>query len=652
MASGPFAESYDHVAIVRDFVTGNISNAQTWADYARLRADGVLDDLAQFNPLLNFTGTVPTTPVINTNISGEFTLPGINATSFGEVGDINTSAPTMATVRDASTIDIAPFMPSVSGLNIPEAPDSVAPDAPPDRPDLPDVLIPASPVIDKPVFPSLADIVIPEFTFPTLPTWDAQAPEFQGTPVSTVLQWGDPQYATEVMSEVVDKLRDIWAGGNGLPSAIEHAMWERAANREDLDTERQVSQASIEFSSKGFTMPPGMLVGRIDAIREESQIKKQGLNREIAIKMAELQTENMRFAVEQGVASENVLFNIWNNIAQRQFEAAKIQLDAELALYNAQVALFNARQQAYATEAQVFKVRLDAELASIEVFKAQLEGELARGQLNEQKVRIYGEQIRALLADVEVYKAQMQGASVQADVNRTVIEGFKADVQAYAEHIRADKTRFEAYESRVKGELGKAQILDAEARAYAAYVSGQATVADIGIKTMQADIQINELKIREYVARLEADKAKIAADLSKIQAGAGAYTADTQRYVAEAGAQEAKFKVELASKEAEIRATIGLFEVEIRKYIADMEQVIRKANVQLEALKAAGQVSSTMAAGAMAGINIGANLSGSGGVSASGSYSEGRSVSKSNSTSFNVNAEVDGGSGSVPNQNW
>lgn len=646
----PYTQSYQHVQLVRKFVTDTIDEQIDYANSTRSSVSGTLATLANFTPTLNFTGTVPVTPIIDVSINADVTLPEINASDFGTISGVTAGAPSFIPVRDPGNIDITPFMPSVAGLNIPEAPDAAAPVSAPTRPGLSGVDIPGAPVLDKPLFPSLATIEIPEFAGVTLPLWNATAPEFEGTAVSTVLQWGDPQYDVEIIDEVVDKLRELWAGSNGIPPAIEQAMWERAANREDLDVSRQISAADIEYSSRGFTMPPGMHAARIDTIREEAQIKKQGLNREIAIKMAEIQVENVRFAVEQGIASENVLFNIWNNIAQRQFEAAKIQLDAQLALYNAQVALFNARQSAYATEAQVFKARLDAELATIEVFKAELEGELARGQLNEQRVRIYGEQIRALLADVEVYKAVMQGASIQSDVNRNIIEGFKADVQAYAEQIRADKVRFEAYESRIKGELGKAQILDAEARGYSAYVSGQATIADIGIKRMQGDISQNELKIREYAARLDADKAKIQADLAKVQAGASAYTADTQRYTAQAGVQEAGLRVQLAAKEAEIRASLGIFDVEVRKYMADMEQVIRKAQIQLEALKAAGQVGSTLAAGAMAGINVGANLSGSGGVSASGSQSYGRSISKSNSTGINISGETD--NTSVPNASW
>ena len=89
------------------------------------------------------------------------------------------------------------------------------------------------------------------------------------------------------------------------------------------------------------------------------------------------------------------------------------------------------------------------------------------------------------------------------------------------------------------------------------------------------------------------EQGRAAKDAAKIQAGANAYTADTQRFTAQAGAEEAKARVEITAKEAEIRASLGLFDVEVRKYIADMEQMIRKANVQLEALKAAADANGT-----------------------------------------------------------
>lgn len=631
----PFVQAAETVNDVEDIVRDRLSEAQSWAESSRQSAQGALDELAAFAPNLAFTGTTPTAPTLSANIGGEFNLPNLDAEVFGAISDAVTPAPSLPDIPDIPDIDVTPYVPSITGLSIPDAPVFTAPADAPERPVTGDVDIPVAPVLDKPAFPSLDSITIPTFEFPTLPTFDATAPEFEGTPVAAILQWSPGEYLNEIIDEAADKIRTMWAGGSGLPPAVEQAMWERAAAREDLAIARDIAAATVEFSSRGFTMPQGALVARIDAIREEGQIKKLGLNREITIKVAEWQIENLRFAVTQALAAEQTYFNIWNNIAQREFEAAKIQLDSQLALYNAQVALFNARMTAYNTEATIFEVRLKGELSRIEVFKAQLEGELARGTLNEQRVRIYSEQIKALLTDIEIYKAQMQGAGVQADVIKTQIDGYRADVQAYAERINADKVRFEAYEAQVKGELGKANILESESRAYASYVQGRATVSEAQIKNVQTKLEKNRLLIQQYQAQLEADKTRMQAQIAVVDANAKAYTANTQRYVAATGVEEARYKLELGAKEAEMRSAIALYEVEVRKYIADMEQLIRKAQLQLEAITAAGQAASTMAAGAMAGVSVGASLSGSGSVGASGSRTSSWGESVSTNTNHN-----------------
>ena len=94
-------------------------------------------------------------------------------------------------------------------------------------------------------------------------------------------------------------------------------------------------------------------------------------------------------------------------------------------MYNAQVALFNARQTALPRSSGGLDIRIKAELAKIEAFKAQVEAEVAKGQLNEQRVNAYKAQVESVLAVVEIYKAQMQGASVQSDVIRSKMKRTK-----------------------------------------------------------------------------------------------------------------------------------------------------------------------------------------------------------------------------------
>lgn len=635
-----FEEAYNSVENVDRIVSSRINDASATSQALQSTALSTITALRGVN--FNFSaGSPPSPPNIDPNIDVSINLPPITPTSFGTITSTMPSRPGLEGVPSVSPLNIPDFQSSIDSLNIPEPPPWTAPGTAPERPSTGDVVLPDSPLLVMPQMPALVEISIPDFDGVTLPFFNASAPEFEATALPGILQWSEPSYHTEILDEVLGVIRTLWAGGSGIPPAVEQAMIERALSREDMIANREIDSVAEEFSLRGFTMPTGMQAARTDQMRQDLALKKLSLNRELTIKFAEWQIENIRFGVQQAIAAENVYVNIFLNSAQRMFEAAKFQIEAQLNVYNAHVALFNARMNGYQIEASVFDTLVKAELSKIEVFKAEIEAEVARGQINEQKVRTYTAQVQALQTEVEIYKARMQGAQVQSDVIRNQIEAYKADVQAYGERIQADKVRFDAYESQVKGEAAKAGIIDAEARAYAALVQGKSSAADIDVKRAELIIQKNRSLIEAYIADLDAEKARIQSQTAVIQSGAQAYIADTQRFAAQAQAETTKAQVQVAAKEAELRTNISFYQAQVQAYIGNMEQLIRQAGLVIDALKAAGQISSTLAAGAMAGVHVGATLSGTGAVSASGAYSEVFSQSKSESKNENYN--YDGG---------
>lgn len=633
-----FEQAYDSVEGVDQIVSSRINDASATSQALQLTAMDTIKALQDVNFKFN-AGSPPSPPNIDPNIDVLINLPPITPTSFGTITSTMPESPRLDGVPSVSPLNIPDFQSSIGSLNIPEPPPWTAPGAAPARPSTGDVVLPDSPLLVMPQMPALVEINVPSFGGLALPTFSASAPEFEATALPGILQWSEPSYHTEILDEVLGVIRTLWSGGSGIPPAVEQAMVERALSREDMIANRELDSVAEEFSLRGFTMPTGMQAARTDQMRQDLALKKLSLNRELTIKFAEWQIENIRFGVQQAIAAENVFVNIFLNSAQRMFEAAKFQIEAQLNIYNAQVALFNARMSGYQIEASVFDMLVKAELSKIEVFKAEIEAEVARGQINEQKVRTYTAQVQALQTEVEIYKARMQGVQVQSEVIRNQIEAYKADVQAYGERIQADKVRFDAYESQVKGEAAKAGIIDAEARAYAALMQGKASAADISVKRAELIIQKNRSLVEAYIADLDAEKARIQSQSAVIQSGAQAYIADTQRFAAQAQAETAKAQVQVAAKEAELRTNVSFYQAQVQAYIGNMEQLIRKAGLVIDALKAAGQISSTLAAGAMAGVHVGATLTGSGAVSASGAYSEVFSRSESKSTNENYNYE-------------
>lgn len=638
-ASGAFAQAYDTVQHVEDIVDARLKESKELAEALRQSALSTISQLSGVNVDIPMDG-VPQPPSTDTTIDVDFTIPEVSVTDFGGVGQANPIArPNFASIPTIPDLNIPEFSGSISSINIPTAPAWVAPTAPPPAPVVGTVDLPDMPALAMPAAPTLAEITVPDFNGLTLPTFSATAPEFEATALPGILQWSEPEYHTEVLDEVITQLRRMWAGGSGIPEAVEQAMWARAADREDLSAARDIDAVSEEYSLRGFTMPSGMQAARADQLRQDLAVKKLGMNRDITIQVAQWQVENMRFACEQGIAAENVLVNIFLNQAQRAFEVARYRVEAQLNVYNAQVALFNARMNGYQVSAQIFNTLVQAELTKIEVFKAEVEAEVSRGQLNTQKVQAYTAMVDALKAQTEVYRTQMQGAEVKAGLIRNDIEIYRTKIQAYAEQVGAQKTMFDAYESQVKGEAAKAGIIDAEARAYAALVQGKSAVADIGIKRVESVIQGNRGLVDMFQAEIELEKVSMQAKLSGVQASAQAFVADTQRFAAMAQAEGAKAQVLVTAKEAEIRTNVALYQAQVQAYIGTMEQMIRKASLSLDAIKAAGSMASTLAAGAMAGVHVGATLSGSGSVAASGADTYSKSWSKTDSRSENYNYE-------------
>lgn len=513
------------------------------------------------------------------------------------------------------------FTPSIAGLNIPTAPTAIDTGGLPDKPIINDVSLPVSPDIALPSLPSLTDLVIPTFTFPDLPVFDATAPSFEGSAPSAVINWSEPTYSSENIAELTEKVRWMLQGGTGIPDVVEAALFDKAASREDIVSLKATQEAFENYAARGFDMPAGMLVEQVNAITEKAILQKNTLSREIMIKSAEWEIENLRFAVQQGIALEGLLINIFNNAAQRAFEAAKYQVESALALYNAQVALFNARQSAFSVAATVYESKLKAALSILEVFKAQIEGQKAIGEVNEQKLKAYSAGVEALTTHVEIYKAQMEGAKIESEISSSKIDMYKADIQAYAEKLSAGKTAFDAYKTQVEAEAAKAGILEAESRAYAASIQGFESKNNVKIQKIRAKVEAVSAMVGKFSALTNAEKAKIDAQVSAIQANTSLFSADVSRFAAQAQSETAR--TELAQKviEARLRNNIAIFEVKIKEYDANMTRIIEIARLKNEAMKGAAQVASQIASGAMAGMHVSASLSGSGSLSGSDSLS-------------------------------
>lgn len=613
----PF-EVYDRPATI---VETQVAEMTQRADETLERANAAIAALADVAVGYDFGAPPnPILPDINIGSRSRPTQPDTGL--LGQVDDYTVPAFSLLDAEAGFTFEDAPeFDPSIGPFSIPDAPAPIDASGAPVRPELRDVALPTAPDITEPSIDTLAQIEIPSFTFPELPTFEDEEPEFTGATPTTQIQWQESAYSSTLLDTTRDRVMQMLSGGTGLPQAIERALFDRARGREDLTAARAIDQVTADWAARGWDRPQGAQAAQIDAVREQNQLQANALAREILINSAQWEIENLRFAVAQGIAIEQVLIGLWNSMAERALQVARFKVEADIQLFNSLVALFNARQQSRQIAVQVFQAKLQAELAKLDEFRLRIEAEKAKADLNESLVRVYQARVQAIGQRVEVFKTLMEGQRIQSDIERNRIEAYKVDVDAWAETVRARLAEYQGYAERIRGELAKAQVLEAESRAFAATVQAQESNNNTKIARMGSRVQALQASVTKFQALLSAERERIAGQLGAIQARAQSFSADVSRYTADQNAETSERELRFRIIEDRLRNTLALFDTVNRRWESSMTRLQEQSRIKVSQLSAAGQYTSQLAAGAMAALNISASLSGNGSASTTSSYS-------------------------------
>lgn len=525
-----------------------------------------------------------------------------------------------------------PDPPTPPVITIPDAPAEDAVEMPA-RPDINlTVTLPDAPSTALPEMGELLAIKLPAFVFPDLPTFNGTPPAADfAVPDSVTLNWTEPEYASELLDEVSAEVRRMMAGGTGLPPAVEAAIFARSRDRAALETERAVSDAFADWAARGFEMPPGMLVKQVAVAREAGQMRAAEANRDLAIEAAKWEIENLRFAVQQGIALEGLTLNLFENAVKRMFEAARFHAESRISLLNAHVAVFNARNDGFRLMVEVYKTNLEGALSKLQAYKTAVDAQAVIGQINEQTVEVFKARLAAVGQNVEVFKALMEGVKIKSEADRVQLEAYKTDVQAAAEKLQAMKNRFDAYESRLKGETAKAGVFEAQTSAYAETVRAIAAKTDAQRASAQIAADAARIKLSAYEAELRGIDLRNDTTFKKLSTQAEVLRTRLSAWEAMARANIAENETQVRYIDMGLRTNLMYTEAKMKEYEAKLERAIKEASIALESAKAMGQYSSQIVAGAMSAVNIGAS------VSAGGTTADNYSTQTSTSTTTTHN---------------
>lgn len=192
-------------------------------------------------------------------------------------------------------------------------------------------------------------------------------------------------------------------GGTGIPPAIETAIWERARGRELVEAAR-LEQEANPFARWGFAMPPQALAARVYEAQRDAENMSSTINRDIAIKAADVEIANIRFAIEQGLKVRLTVIGAIGDYIRAWLKPAEEAVDYASALVSAKERLWNEAANYYRAMIDEARMKLESQRITAGSRDAMVGYDVASF------TRFVNTQTRAALAVAKVFGKALAGA--------------------------------------------------------------------------------------------------------------------------------------------------------------------------------------------------------------------------------------------------
>lgn len=524
-----------------------ISNAQGYATGVTNAARTALKDASTLVGMVGYIqpGVIEVALPDAPHPTSEMTLPTYQPVDLDLPGEPD-DAPNYQPIGAISTLGMPQFTDAAPTLTLPTKPSELAAflEAAPgintnfDFPDPPDALI--NPLIAVPVINDRAEPVKPQVMLPVFdavaPTDTPLAPTDLDTRFKSAYQDISPEMRTvldgqvdamllkhnpryhEQMARIENQLATYLDGGTGLNPAVENAIYERSRGKANAEARRVRDSAFSDAAARGFTLPGGAVFSAVQNARQAAADINATASREIVVKQAEMEQQNLQFAVTTSTNLRMTLLQASLSYHQnlisingQALDYAKTVLSSIIEIYNLEVKAFSLRLDAYKAEAVVYETRLKSAMATIELYKVEVQVLEAMTNVDKAKVDVYRARIEALVSLSNVYRAQIDAVVAKANLEKLKIDVFQSKVQAFTAQVQAKNSEWQGYSAAVNGETAKVQLHQVQASIYNSRLQGYKTGIDAQSEVVRAAAVTNEAKARQYAAVLDGYKSVVQA---------------------------------------------------------------------------------------------------------------------------------------------
>jgi len=558
--------------------------------------------------------SVPATPAYQQVV---WTLPGLPAPLTASLN-----------VSDLVTPPLAAVPPT---LNLPTAPSAFALPAPSQPAVDLNFTLPTL-AVSLPVAPNLLSISVAPFAGVTIPTFTEAAPSAVDLVAPTVREYQPGAlYTSALLQATQASLQDrIVNQGTGLTPAVEQALWDRGREREYraqadalLDLEKQSEQL-------GFMFPPGIYLDARLRIITETQANLAGHSREVMIKAAELELDNVKHALTTAEALESHLMDYTNAVEQRLFEATKYATEAYISIYNAKVQAYDVSVRAYGVKVQAYQALIQGLQLQVEVYKTEVEAERVKAEINHELVASYQIQAQVALSAIDIYKAEIAAIQAQADIQKIKVEIYGEEVRAFAAQINAYTANVEAYRAGIQGETAKQQIYNAQVEGFSALVTATVKQIEARIEAYKGQIAGKELEYDGY-------RAAIAGETAYVQSVIGENNVLAETFRSQVAAISTYNELLTKEWQVALEQSQRVAEIGVSAAKANAEMYVSTRSLATDAAKVSAQVNAQLGAAALNAVHWSNSISFGESVSLAASISQSHQDTNLHSNSYGTN---------------
>lgn len=539
---------------------------------------------------------------------------------------------------------IAPAFTAVEpSITLPPKPNALSA-TPPDDPT--PLVIPIYPDEPNPIYPNepvLRTVPLPTLTPPDLgeiETWLAELrtnrPALPDLALSedllatianqyTVVDSSFSAYLNEVpiFATVHTALLNQLAGNSiGISAGVAQTLRERAYGSEDEQAYRAESEVLVDWQSRGFVLPAGPLLARLDDIRQQARDKKAAINRDLWLDEAKLEIQAFQFAIQQGITLEGMYRDSWFKLYDLARTIAGQVFDLRIKIAEVYLERYKIILSGWQIESELVKTQLQAELSKLDVYRSKLEAAKLVGELNRQDIEIYRATLEGIKVRVDVYKTTVDAANAKLSGEVERIRAYGQMIQAYTARVGAYEAEWRAYGQAVQGEQSKTEIYRALVAAFGSRVDAYGKQVDAEKSMGEYKIDVMKLDLAGWAAKVDRFKAELQAEVSRVEATTQLYDSRVKAFGTQAQVEEVAVSSEIK------KSAIMLDTYKTRADIAEKEaqltlqKLLESAKTTVAALDGIARTGSQLSAGALSALNMSASISNSSSFSNSSGCTE------------------------------